>query len=435
MHFRSSGLVAVSGLSIIAACSGGTSTSASPPEGDNEISSSQPRASANDAPLSDITTQTHDDEAFAFDLYAQLATTPGNIFFSPYSISTALAMTWAGAAGPTADGMATTLEFSLPAARVQAARNAVDLALASRALEGSAENGTPFKLDIANAVWAQRGLVLEQPFLDTLAEDYGSGVRVEDFMTAPLTAVSDINAWVSTATDGKIPMLLAPADISKATRLVLTNAVYFNGSWGTAFDPASTQPAPFHQLDGSAPSVPMMHQVLQTVYAAGTGWQAVELPYSNPDLTLTVIIPDPGQLAAVEAQLSDTFFDAALAAEQRAEVTLTLPKFSATTAAHLAAPLTTLGMGLAFSPAADFSGIDGGRDLYISDVVHQATVTVDEAGTEAAAATAVIVNTTGAVEVPPGTPVTLTIDRPFLVVLRDRPTGAVLFVGRIVTPQ
>ncbi len=427
---RSFRIVTFAALPFIGAC--GSSSPGPNSDGGNEVVSSQPRASADDTPPADVTTQAHDDEQFAFDLYAKLAATPGNIFFSPYSISTALGMAYAGAETSTATAMATTMHYEMPADRVQAARNALDLALASRADAGTSEDGGPFKLNVANALWAQRGLALEEPFLDTLAEDYGAGVRVEDFTTAPATAVADINAWVNTATAGKIPMLLGPSDVTTSTRLVLTNAVYFNGSWKVAFDPTKTEPAPFNELDGSAPSVPFMHGDLETGYAAGTGWQAVEMPYSNQDLTLTVIVPDAGQESAVEAQLSASFFDSVVAAEQLGIVTLSIPKFSAKTSAHLAAPLVQLGMGPAFTPGvADFSGIDGQNDLFISDVVHQATVTVDEAGTEAAAATAVGIAGNAA----PGLEVTLTIDRPFFVVLRDRPTGAILFVGRIVAPQ
>jgi serpin B len=215
--------------------------------------------------------------------------------------------------------------------------------------------------------------------------------------------------------------------VSQYTRLVLTNAVYFNGSWATAFEPSDTHDGDFHQLDGSTKQVPLMHKTIGTRLGHGTGFTTVEVPYSNRDLTLTLIVPDPGKFAAVESQLSAAFLDAAVAAEAPAQVQLGLPKFAMKTSAHLTGPLTVLGMDQALGDGADFSGIDGQQDLAISEVVHEATVTVDEAGTQAAAATAVVVGTTSVAP----QPVPLTVDRPFILVLRDVPTGAVLFVGRV----
>ena len=420
-HRLVAALVAV----LLAAC--GTDLPA--PNGGQLAKSDKPRLSASSVPAADVTEQAHDDTAFAFDLYAQLAPTPGNLFFSPHSISTALALTWAGARGQTASDMASALQFSMPAERTHAAFNALDQALQSRAQVGTSEDGGPFKFNVANAIWSQVGMDLQQPFLDTLAQDYGAGVHLEDFVQAPAAALSDINGWVSQNTAGKIPKLLEAGDVTDATRMVLTNAVYFNASWKTPFEESATQDAPFHALDGSTPTVSMMHAGLETAYAQGSGWEAVEIPYSNPDLSLTVIVPAQGQFGAVEGQLSAAFLDQVIAAEGPADVTLALPKFDITTKAHLKGALMALGMGSAFDDA-DFSGIDGQRDLAIGDVIHQATVRVDEAGTEAAAATAVIILGSAA----PANPVTLTVDRPFILALRDRPTGAVVFLGRVTQP-
>ncbi len=399
-----------------------------PPAGDDIIKSNQPRLDGTTVPAADVAQQAADNEAFSFNLYAQLkGTTTGNLFFSPYSVSSALAMTWAGAANDTATAISTALDFSLPQARAHAAFDAIDQELASRAKMGTSANGqAPFALNVANALWAQKGLTLETPFLNTLAIDYGAGVHIEDFAGAPDPARAAINAAVSSATDGKIPMLLGPGTITTDTRFVITNAVYFSGSWATHFDATLTKSATFNEGDGSSASVPFMNGTFLTTYGSGTGWQSVELPYSNPDLTLTIVVPDAGQLAAVEAQLSASFFDGLVAAEQVADVTLSLPKFSATTQASLKTPLSTLGMTAAFEPTADFSGIDGAHDLLIGDVIHQATVTVDENGTEAAAATAVI--GVGSVVLKSET---VTVDRPFFIVLRDVPTHSILFVGRI----
>ncbi len=394
------------------------------------VQSNLARAAASSAPADDVTRQSQDDSTFACDLYAQLATKPGNLFFSPYSISSALAMTSAGAAGSTETVIASALDFSMPAPRVHAAFNALDQALASRAQAGTSVHNGPFELNIANALWAQTGMTLEKPFLDTLAADYGAGVHLEPFAASPEPARADINAWVSDHTSGRIPELLRAGEITSDTRFVLTNAVDFNGSWAIPFVKANTQAATFHKLDGSTESVQMMQQTYEGFAVKGAGFTVAELPYSNPDLTLTLIVPDEGQFAAVEALLSGTFLAAQLAAETPSEITLGLPKFTASTQASLKDSLTALGMGEAFTASADFSGIDGAHDIQIGDVIHQANVTIDENGTQAAAATAVI----GVGSSAPGNQVALAIDRPFILALRDVPTGAVLFLGRIVAP-
>jgi serpin B len=411
-------------LVLLAACHGGP--------GGELVMSSRPRLSAASVPPANVATQSQDDARFAFDLYAQLKATSGNLFFSPYSLSSALGMTWAGAAGDTASAMAASLRFSLPLDRALGAFNATDAALASRAQSQVGTERRPFQLDVVNAIWAQRGLPLEAPFLDRLAENFGAGVRLEDFARSAEPARADINAWVREETAGLIPMLLGPTTITAATRLVLTNAVFFSAAWmPEIFTERHTQPAPFHALDGSTPMVPLMHAVLATAYALGDGWQAVEIPYANPDLTLTVIVPEPGRFGEVESLLSGAFLAQVLAAESDDEVTLALPRFQAETHASVGEALGALGMGQAFSSDADFSGIDGQRDLQLADVIHQATISVDERGTQVTAATAVTALEASTYAV---TPATLTIDRPFVLALRDRPTGAVLFLGRIVQP-
>lgn len=395
------------------------------------VRSDKARLSVDDVPASDVQTQTADNTAFAFELYAQLKATPGNLFFSPYSISSALAMTWAGASTDTATGMADALHFSLPAERLHPAFNAIDTALTQRAAEGgTGSHDGPFRLDVVNALWTQKDLRILPAFLDTLAENYGAGVRQEDFKNAAEPARADINAWVSDQTEGLIPELLAEGSVNGGTRLVLTNAVYFDAAWASPFSPDRTEAAPFQALDGSTPSVPLMHQILDTTYAKGEGWEAVELPYSNGALTLTVIVPEAGQFSAVESKLNAAFLAQVLSEETLSAVDLSFPKVDVSSRAALRAPLTALGMGVAFTDAADLSGIDGQRDLVITDVVHQAAVQLDEAGTRAAAATAVIVGYGSA----PAQQVALTVDRPFFLVLRDQPTGTVLFLGRVTQP-
>jgi len=368
--------------------------------------------------------------AFAFDLYHILAAEEGNLFFSPYSISVALAMTYAGANGDTAGQMAEALHFSLPPDQLHAAFNAYSLDLQARA-EAEVE-GTPFELSIANSLWGQQGFPFLPEFLDLLAENYGAGMRLVDYASDPEAARQAINQWVSDETREKIQDLIPSGAIDTLTRLVLANAIYFKAAWLHQFDPDTTQPAPFHLLDGSTVDIPMMHQEEPYGTALGDGYQAVELPYENGDVSMLVILPDEGQFQAVEAALSPEMIQGILENLTYGSVILTLPRFTYESAFDLNDALGALGMTDAFDLArADFSGMDGNRDLYIGNVVHKAFVAVDENGTEAAAATAVIMQITSAL---PGEPIVFTVDRPFLYLIRDMRTGGILFVGRVVAP-
>lgn len=413
-------------LAPLAACNGQQ-------PGGQLVKSRQSRISAASVDPSVVAAQAADNTQLAFDVYAQLKGTPGNLFFSPYSISSAMTMAWAGAAGNTATQMASALELNQSPANVLGAFNALDAALASRGQSGSSEGGGPFQLNVVNAIWTQQGAPLEAPFLDALAENFGAGVRTEKFSTAPEAARADINAWVDDNTGGKIPTLLQPGTVTSDSRLFLTNAVYFDGSWDSAFDAQDTKPAPFNALDGTTPTVQMMNQTYSGRYSQGTGWQAIDLPYSNNALTLTVIVPDMGQFASIETQLSATFLAGVLAAEEQDQITLGLPKFTATTKADLVPTFKALGLTDAFTSLADFSGIDGAKDLAISTIVHQAVIDVDEKGTKAAAATAIGIGATSGMTTQKS--VTLTVDRPFFIVLRDIPTNTALFVGRITQLQ
>ncbi len=368
--------------------------------------------------------------ALAFDLYRELGKKPGNFFYSPTSISVALAMTSAGARGQTAEEMASALHFSLPQDRLHPAMDKLDLALASRGQDAKGKDGEPFRLDVANAVWGQTGYAYQPPFLDTLAEYYGAGLRVVDFSGAPDEARGLINNWVSDQTAGKIPELLGQGTITPLTRLVLTNTVYFNASWREPFKPEKTADGDFHMADGATKSVPLMHGWVEMPYAEGADYQAADIPYDGDEVAMLVIVPKAGQLASFESTLDAAKLGAIVAAEQGRGVTLTLPKFKIDSSFDLADVLGRLGMHRAFSAGdADFSGITTAEQLYISDVVHKATVSVDENGTEAAAATGVIAGTTSAPE-----PAELVVDRPFIFLIHDAATGAVIFTGRVVDP-
>jgi serpin B len=374
---------------------------------------------------------------FGADAYALLAEmsqeTNGNLVFSPASIAIALTMVRAGAVGATGTEIDDVLHIEDPAA-IHRAMNALSRALEARSgtfdVDGEQREVT---LSIANSLWGQSGLAFEQPFIDTLAAEYDAGLRVTDFIADPDGSRTTINEWVSEETRDRIPNLLPEGSITTDTRLTLVNAVYLKAPWATQFREEATLDQPFTRLDGSTVDVPMMAARLTAPYAAGEGWQAVELGYVGGELAMLLLVPDAGGLAAVESSLSDGLLDDAVAALSDAEVDLQLPRWDIETSAQLADLLRELGMPTAFTDAADFSGISREAALAISAVVHQANITVDENGTEAAAATAVVVGATSAPE--PTDVVELHIDRPFLFVLRDTTTGAVTFLGRIADPS
>ena len=378
-------------------------------------------------------------QAFALDLYRFLkdgssGKASGNLFYSPHSISLALAMTYAGAHGETEREMAKTLHFTLPQDHLHSAFNRLDLELAQRGqgAEGKDEGG--FRLHIVNAIWGQQGTQFLDDFLDTLAENYGAGLRLLDFRRDPETARVTINDWISEQTEGKIEDLIPPGAIDTLTRLVLTNAIYFNAAWAESFDKDMTTDGPFYRLDGSQVTVPMMKQQTSFRYAEGEGYQAVELPYDGWELSMVILLPDAQGFQAFEDTLDAETLTAILQDLSRHKVVLTMPRFEMTSDFSLAQVLTAMGMPAAFSDSADFSGMTGGRDLFIGDVIHKAFVSVDEEGTEAAAATAVIMEAM-AVMPEPERPIEVTVDHPFIFLIRDIQTGTILFLGRVVDPS
>jgi serpin B len=339
-------------------------------------------------------------------------------------------MAQAGARGETASQMNAVLHAAADAGGGNGI-NSLDQGLTglSGTFKDQGNTDRQVTLRIANAPFAQRDLQLEQPYLDTLASRFGAGLRLVDFKGDPNGTCSLINGWVSDQTEARIPKLLDSLD--PQTRLVLVNAIYLKAPWRKAFDEANTKPAPFTRVGGSTVSVPTMAVSLSGGrYASGIGWQAVELPYVNPALAMTVILPD--DLASFEKNLDAESFAGITAALGQANVDLTLPRFKIETKSDLASTLSGMGMPLAFDPnSAHFSGITTQEPLYISKVIHQANISVDEKGTEASAATAVVM-LAGAM---PGRPVTMKVDRPFIFALRDTNTGAILFLGRVVDPS
>ena len=372
--------------------------------------------------------------AFAFELYQALREKEGNkednLFYSPYSISLALAMTYAGARGETAEQMADTLQFILEQDRLHPAFNWLDAELATRGEGAAGKDGEGFRLNIVNAIWGQKDYEFLPAFLDVLAENYGAGLRILDFIKETEKSRVTINDWVSDQTEGRIEDLIPPGAIDEWTRLVLTNAIYFNAAWKYPFDKHMTADGPFYLLDGGQVSVPMMKQTESFGYTEGEGYQAIELLYDGGELSMVILLPEAGQFEAFEEGLQAQQVCDIISGLQPTEVALTMPKFEFDSEFSLKDTLAEMGMPIAFSGGADFSGMTGNPELFISDVVHKAFVAVDEAGTEAAAATAVEMALTS---VPPP-PVEVTIDRPFIFLIRDIDTGAILFVGRVLNP-
>jgi serpin B len=281
---------------------------------------------------------------------------------------------------------------------------------------------------VVNATWGQAGYSFLPAYLDTLALSYDAGLRILDFMADPEAARATINAWVSAETADRIRDLLQPGTILPTTRLVLTNAIYFSAAWAEPFPKTATREGDFHLLDGSVVKAPLMSHRADFGYAAGDGYEAVELLYDGKELSMVVLLPAEGRFEEFEASLDAPKLTGILAALLPRDIQLTMPRFSSESELGLVETLRALGMSDAFTPGvADFSGIDGTRDLFISGVVHKAFVSVDEDGTEAAAATAVII---GIVSVPQP----VRADRPFIFLVRDIPTGAILFLGRVLSP-
>jgi len=371
--------------------------------------------------------------AFAFSFYNQVRDSEGNIIFSPFSLSLALSMALAGAEGNTRQEMLKALSLD-DLAEVDPAFNALLLAIESSQQELQAEDEqSTFQLNIANSSWGQSGFGFEQAYLDVLASQYGAGIYQVDFSSDPEAAREAINDWVEDETNDKIKDLIPKGAIKTLTRLVLANAIYFKGGWMHPFMENGTKDTPFTLLDGSKIDVEMMRMAEEDLrYAAQGDYQAVFMPYKSGDFSMLLILPDEGEFAVVEAELGVDMMTAIKEGMQFVPVNLRMPKFDFETAINANDVLQQLGMIEAFIPdGADFSGITMKDPLYISDVVHKATITVDEQGTEAAAATAVIMATKS---MPVSDPIDLVFDRPFMFAIVHEPTGTILFLGRVVQP-
>lgn len=406
----------------------GLAACAQPAAAGEVIQSDKPRETSPDVDDTDLTMLVNGNSDFAFDLYQALNKEDDNTFYSPYSISLALAMTYAGARGETAQQMADTLHFILSQDRLHPAFNSLDIELDKRGQGAQGKDGDGFRLNIVNAIWGQKDYEFLTTFLDTLAENYGAGLRLLDFISAPDESRLTINNWVGDQTEGRIEDLIPQGLINELTRLVLTNAIYFNAAWQYPFNEDMTGDGPFYLLDGGEVAVPMMRQTESFGYAEDDGYQAVELKYDGGELSMVILLPQLDQFEAFEGSLDTQQVDGIIGRLEHRQVALTMPQFEFESSFSLRETLAMMGMPVAFSGGADFSGMTGNRDLFIADVVHKAFVSVDEAGTEAAAATAVVMQLTAV----PGMPVEVTIEHPFIFLIRDIETGTILFVGHVV---
>jgi serpin B len=389
-----------------------------------------PGASSAPAPASvPFAAAAHSSNVFALDLYKNFAASPGNVFFSPYSVSTALAMTWAGALGLTAAQFAALFHADSGAPAPAA------FGLLQQAVTASASGHV--QLAIANSLWPQQDHPFLPAYLALVQDAFASGVFPVDYQTNAPAAVDRINAWVADRTNNRIQNLIGLGDVSRSTSLILVNAIYFKGAWTSPFKAEATRPDRFFLADGSNLTASFMHQRVHALYAElPNSSKILSLPYVGGNLSFIAILPATSTgLPALEHALTwdalDTLFRAL--PPSPLEVDVSLPKFKLTEHYGLGQTLKTLGLTDAFNPAAaDFSGMDGQHDLFVSEVIHQAFINVNEQGTEAAAATGVMM--AGAARQMPQPAPAFNADHPFLFLIRDNRTGAILFLGRLAAP-
>jgi serpin B len=381
-----------------------------------------------DVPDTDVPLRIADsNNRFAFDLYGQLRNRKGNLFFSPYSISTALAMVYAGAGGRTADQLASALHLPAEPESIHPAFGDQQAQLNALGAEGD------IALNLANGLWAQQDYPFLEPFLELVEKHYGAELRQVDFKTAHEIVRQEINAWVEQQTHDKIRELLKPGVLNALTRLVLVNAIYFKGDWAHPFEESATQEADFFITATRKTPVPLMTRQQRLGYMENDLLQAVALPYAGDALSLVALLPKRADgLAELETSLNAEALDQWLGLLQAREVQVFLPRFKTTSEFNLVSTLSALGVKDAFVPgAADLSSMDGSRELSVSSVVHKAFVDVNEEGTEAAAATGAVVSVTSM----PASPIVFRADRPFLFLIRDERSEAILFMGRFAEPE
>jgi serpin B len=366
-------------------------------------------------------------------LYAELSRDGGNLALSPYSVGVALAMTRNGARGRTLEEMTEVLGLVGPD-RLNGGLNALTARVESFAGTQRRQDGTEAEIALraANTLFGEATTTFEPEFLDELAREYGAGLQAVDFRREFEEARLAINDWTAERTEGRIEDLVPEGVLNELTRLVLVNALYLKAPWEQTFDKELTENRDFHLLDGSTVQVPTMGlQTRAGWLGAGDGWQALRMPYAGQALAMTIVLPDEGRLADVEAAVADGELPTMLDAGFPQEVAISLPRWTFRTQAPLEETLSAMGMVTAFDETeADFSGMTAEERLFVAAVLHQTFIAVDEEGTEAAAATAVVME---AESMPQYVP--FTADRPFLFVIHDVEHGTPLFLGRVADPR
>jgi serine protease inhibitor len=385
--------------------------------------------------------------AFALDLYAQLKGRAGNLFFSPHSISTCLAMTYAGARGETERQMSRVLHFSKDQGRLHAAFGELlrQLEDAKKEIVIPGLSGGKVKyavepaiqLSIANALWAQEGHPFLPAFLEIATGNYQANVKQANFKTEAAAATGEINRWVAAKTKDKIQNIVPPGSVDELTRLALANAVYFKGAWAEPFEETATTTQSFHLSNTREIDARLMHQTAEFKYTENKDFQAVELPYNGQMLSMVILLPrridDCGDL---ENQLTPALLSSCLAKMKTKKVEVFLPRFELESSFDLSGTLSKMGMPDAFRwPGADFSGLDGIGGLFISGLFHKAWGEINERGTEAAAVTACLVAGLCQIDKPPPPPPVFRADHPFIFLIRDIRSGCLLFAGRLADPR
>jgi serpin B len=362
---------------------------------------------------------------FAFDLYNQLTVQQGNLFFSPYSISTALAMTYAGARERTETQMARTLHFALSQKRLHPAFGTLGQGLNAIQKEGKV------KLHVANSLFPQEDYKFLSEYTGLIKKHYSASATPVDYRTGTEEARQTINSWVEKKTENKIKNLIKRGMLNSTTRMVLANAIYFKGDWARQFKREVTADAPFHLTASKSVNVPMMRQMADFKYGKSDGIQILEMPYDGRQISMLVLLPEQGKLGDLERILSTEKIKKWVADLIMIELRVLIPRFKMTREFNLTRTLYAMGMTDAFDEArADFSGMDGTKgSLFISDVVHKAYVDVNEEGTEAAAATGVRFKVTAVAPVQE-----FHANRPFIFLIKENDTGSILFMGRVTDP-
>lgn len=426
-------------LALVSAC-GGTGTTATATAADSSkpqaVSTAKSTLARNTAPQAsdaDLAAAVAGNTEFALKLLPLLDTQgDSNLVYSPYSLTLALEMAAAGAKGDTLSGMEKAMSFQLPQSRLQTALNRLDLSLADKTSTAAKPNAQLPNLNIANALWAQQGYSLQGTYLDALSVNFGAAVNLQDFVSAAEPSRLNINNWMADQTQQKIKDLIPAGGVTPMTRVVLTNAIWFKSDWAQPFTKEATKNQDFTDRKGSVKNLPFMNLTSNFPYMQGKGYQAVELPYIDNKLAMLLIAPDAGKFDSFVQGLSTTTISDITTGLKDNYIALSMPKFNFSANPAMNSSLSTLGMGTAFDGGkADFSGISGNRELSISGVVHKAFINVDEKGTEAAAATGVLI---GVTSINVTQPLKLTLDRPFVFMIRDRQTGLVIFMGKVMNP-